>query len=94
MGTYHRWMETVMPWTLAGLPVASVPVGFNAAGLPMGMQLIGRRHADLAVLRLAFAYEQATQWVRRRPPPLLSADSGAAAVTAPAAARGRGRRVR
>ncbi len=45
MGTYHRWMETVMPWTLAGLPVASVPVGFNAAGLPMGMQLIGRRHA-------------------------------------------------
>ena len=41
MDTYHRWMETVTPWTLAGCPVISVPVGFGAAGLPMGMQLIG-----------------------------------------------------
>jgi len=73
MDTYHRWMEVVTPWTLAGLPVISVPVGFNAAGLPMGMQLVGRRHADLAVLQLAFAYEQATQWVQRRPPRLLTA---------------------
>jgi amidase len=79
MDTYHRWMEVTFPWTLAGLPVAGVPVGFNADGLPMGMQLIGRRHADLAVLRLAFAYEQATRWVERRPPPLLA---GADAATA------------
>lgn len=71
MDTYHRWMEVTVPATMAGLPAISVPVGFNADGLPMGMQLIGRPRADLQVLRLAHAYEQATQWVQRRPPPLL-----------------------
>ncbi|MDQ2695244.1 MAG: amidase family protein, partial [Pseudomonadota bacterium] len=71
MDTYHRWMEVVVPATLAGCPVINVPVGFNADGLPMGMQIIGRNHADLAVLQLAYAYEQATGWVEKRPPPLL-----------------------
>ncbi|KVN92520.1 amidase [Burkholderia ubonensis] len=73
MDTYHRWMETVMPWTLAGCPVISVPVGFNAAGLPMGMQLIGRPRADLAVLQLARGYEQAADWVGRRQPGWMAA---------------------
>ncbi|MGH8827822.1 MAG: amidase, partial [Jiangellaceae bacterium] len=41
MDTYHRWMEVVVPWTLTGLPVLNLPVGFNAAGLPMGVQVIG-----------------------------------------------------
>ena len=59
MDTYHRWMEVVIYATLGGLPAISVPVGFGAAGLPMGMQLIGRPQADLAVLRLAYAYENA-----------------------------------
>ncbi|MEO8079390.1 MAG: amidase [Caldimonas sp.] len=59
MDTYHRWMEVVILATFAGLPCISVPVGFNAAGLPMGMQLIGRPRADLAVLRLAKGYEAA-----------------------------------
>ncbi|KVN20594.1 amidase [Burkholderia stagnalis] len=68
MDTYHRWMETVVPWTLAGCPVINVPVGFNAAGLPMGMQLIGRPRADLAVLQLARGYEQAADWVGTRLP--------------------------
>ncbi|MCY1193792.1 MAG: amidase [Achromobacter veterisilvae] len=71
MDTYHRWMETVTPWTLAGCPVISVPVGFNAAGLPMGMQLIGPPRGDLAVLRLAHAYGQARDWVEHRPPAAL-----------------------
>ncbi|MBZ5526702.1 MAG: amidase [Acidobacteriia bacterium] len=71
MDTYHRWMEVVVPGTLSGCPVINVPVGFGPAGLPMGMQIIGRNHADFAVLQLAFAYEQATQWVQRNPPPLL-----------------------
>lgn len=56
MDTYHRWMEVVIYATLAGLPCVSVPVGFSADGLPMGMQLIGRPQADLAVLRLAQAH--------------------------------------
>jgi amidase len=67
MDTYHRWMEVVIGPTLAGLPAISVPVGFSAAGLPMGMQLIGRPRGDLEVLQLAHAYEQATDWARRVP---------------------------
>ncbi|MCE9660689.1 MAG: amidase, partial [Burkholderiales bacterium] len=57
MDTYHRWMEVVAIATFAGLPCVSVPVGFNAAGLPMGMQLIGRPRGDLRLLRLARDYE-------------------------------------
>jgi amidase len=71
MDTYHRWMEVVVPASLSGCPVINVPVGFNRDGLPMGMQIIGRNHADFAVLQLAYAYEQATHWVRDTLPPLL-----------------------
>lgn len=71
MDTYHRWMEVVIPGTLSGCPVINVPVGFSPERLPMGMQIIGKHHADFAVLQLAHAYEQATQWVRKNPPPLL-----------------------
>ncbi len=59
MDTYHRWMEVVAIATFAGLPCISVPVGFNGAGLPAGMQLIGRPRGDLDVLRLARQYEEA-----------------------------------
>jgi Asp-tRNA(Asn)/Glu-tRNA(Gln) amidotransferase A subunit family amidase len=68
MDTYHRWMETVMPWSMAGTPVLGMPAGFDARGLPAGVQLVGPPGADLAVLRLGRAYEQATGWVARRPP--------------------------
>lgn len=70
MDTYHRWMEVVMPASIAGLPALSVPVGFSQGGLPMGMQLIGPRGADLAVLRLGEAYHRATDWPGRYPPRL------------------------
>ncbi len=59
MDTYHRWMEVVVIATFAGLPAISVPVGFSASGLPMGMQLIGRPRGDLELLRLARRYERA-----------------------------------
>ena len=71
MDTYHRWMEVVIPATMAGLPAISVPVGFGHAGLPMGMQVIGKPHADFAVLQLAHAYERTIPWVRDYLPPLL-----------------------
>ncbi|MCY1205109.1 Acylamidase [compost metagenome] len=74
MDTYHRWMEVVIPATLSGCPAANVPVGFNEQGLPMGLQIIGRHQADLAVLQLAHAYEQASRWYQRCPPPLLARD--------------------
>ena len=67
MDTYHRWMEVVIYATLGGLPAISVPLGFGMQGLPMGMQLMGPPQADLAVLQLAAAYEQAAPADARRP---------------------------
>jgi amidase len=71
MDTYHRWMEVVVPASLLAAPVLNVPVGFGAGERPMGLQLIGPHHADLAVLQLGHAYDQASGWVGRRLPPLL-----------------------
>jgi amidase len=67
MDTYHRWMEVVIGPTMAGLPVAAMPAGFSADGLPMGIQIIGRPQADRALLALAAAYEAATDWLGRVP---------------------------
>jgi amidase len=66
MDTYHRWMEVVIGATLAGLPAASVPAGFSADGLPLGLQIIGRPRADAAVLQLAMAWQRATPFGARR----------------------------
>ena len=69
MDTYHRWMEVVIYATLAGLPSISVPAGFGANGLPMGLALIGQPQGDLALLKLAHAYEMANQdMLSQRPP--------------------------
>ena len=67
MDTYHRWMEVVIYATLAGLPSISVPTGFGPNGLPMGLQLIGKPQGDLALLQLAHAYEQQTDWHTKGP---------------------------
>jgi aspartyl-tRNA(Asn)/glutamyl-tRNA(Gln) amidotransferase subunit A len=50
-----------------GLPTISVPCGFSAAGLPIGLQISGSHFAESTVLALAHAYEQATNWHTRRP---------------------------
>jgi amidase len=73
MDTYHRWMEIVVPASLAGWPAISVPAGFDARGLPMGLQIIGPPRSDRTLLEIAHAYERATQWAQRRPPPGASA---------------------
>jgi amidase len=70
MDTYHRWMEVVVPVTMAGCPALNVPAGFSATGLPTGIQLIGPPHDELGCLQLAHAYEQATGWIARHPPAL------------------------
>lgn len=70
MDTYHRWMEVVIPASLIGLPTLSVPVGFGAQGLPMGMQLAGPVGSDAAVLALGQAWQEATDWPGQRPPAL------------------------
>jgi aspartyl-tRNA(Asn)/glutamyl-tRNA(Gln) amidotransferase subunit A len=53
---------------LAGLPGLSLPCGFDRDGRPIGLQIVGRPFDELTVLQTAYAYEQATDWHRRRPP--------------------------
>lgn len=68
MDTYHRWMEVVIPASLIGLPALSVPAGFGAQGLPMGMQIIGRSGDDAGILAIGQAWHRVTEWPQRRPP--------------------------
>ena len=56
------------PFNLAGVPAISVPCGFTASGLPLGVQIVGRPMAEETLFRVAHAYEQATDWHTRRPP--------------------------
>ena len=52
---------------LACLPALSLPCGFDGDGMPIGLQIIGKHFDEATVLRLAYAYEQATEWHRRKP---------------------------
>jgi amidase len=69
MDTYHRWMETTLYATFAGLPAISVPAGFDSGGRwPMGLQLVGRPQGDADLLRLAAGYEALiAELLARRP---------------------------
>jgi len=66
--TYIDWMRACSDITVTGLPAISVPGGFTADGLPVGLQIVGRHQDDWGVLQLAHAFEQATGFGRRRPP--------------------------
>ena len=61
------WSFLTFPFNLTGQPAASVPCGFTRAGLPVGLQVVGRRHDDITVLRASAAFEAASPWQRRRP---------------------------
>jgi aspartyl-tRNA(Asn)/glutamyl-tRNA(Gln) amidotransferase subunit A len=63
-----RFSRLTRPWNGLGVPVLSLPCGFSAAGLPLGLQIVGRPFAEATVLRVGHAYEQAAGWWRRRPP--------------------------
>ena len=67
MRTYLDWMESCWCITVTGSPAISVPCGFTDEGLPVGLQIVGRRGDDLGVLRLAHAFERATRIGERRP---------------------------
>jgi len=56
-----------LPINIAGIPAISIPAGF-ADNLPIGMQIIGKPFSEEILLRIAFAYEQATDWHKRKPP--------------------------
>jgi Asp-tRNA(Asn)/Glu-tRNA(Gln) amidotransferase A subunit family amidase len=60
-------LRNTRPFNALGLPTISVPCGFTSGGLPIGMQIAGRPGDEATVLRLADAYERATDWHNRRP---------------------------
>jgi amidase len=66
MQTYLDWMQICCVISITGLPAISVPCGFTAEGLPVGLQIVGKPQSDLEVLQLASAFEQATQFGRQR----------------------------
>lgn len=65
---WMMWAEFLYPFNCSQGPAASVPCGFTQSGLPVGLQIAGRRLDDLGVLRAAAAYEAAYPWADRRPP--------------------------
>lgn len=62
-----QWTRFTYPFNLTGQPAASVPAGWTKTGLPVGLQLVGDRHADLVVLQAARAWEQVQPWSDKRP---------------------------
>jgi aspartyl-tRNA(Asn)/glutamyl-tRNA(Gln) amidotransferase subunit A len=70
----RAWYPYTLPFNMTGNPAMSVPCGWDAQGLPIGLQLIGRLGADAMLLRTAALFEQAQPWVQRRPSlPMLDA---------------------
>ena len=68
MSTGAAFASLTMPFNIAGVPAMSIPCGFTADGLPIGLQIAGRPFDEATVLRLGHAYECATEWHRRRAP--------------------------
>lgn len=68
LSDYLQWMGVCYAITVTGLPAISVPAGFTADGLPVGVQIVARRWADLALLQLAYGFEQATRFAHQHPP--------------------------
>jgi aspartyl-tRNA(Asn)/glutamyl-tRNA(Gln) amidotransferase subunit A len=61
------WTPFTFPFNLTGQPAATVPCGFSTGGLPVGLQIVGRRYADGLVLRASAAFEAARPWAGKRP---------------------------
>jgi amidase len=68
MTNYIDWMRSCWYITFMSNPAISVPAGFTSAGLPVGIQIVGRHHDEWSVLQLAHAFEQATTHAKRRAP--------------------------
>ncbi len=68
LDNYTQWFFLTYGITLTGLPVISVPCGFTKSGLPVGLQIVGRRRQEAMVLRAAAAFEAAAPWADKIPP--------------------------
>lgn len=62
-----QWAEFSYPFNLSGMPAATVPCGFTKDGLPVGLQIVGKRFDDLGVLQASQAFAKACPWAARRP---------------------------
>jgi aspartyl-tRNA(Asn)/glutamyl-tRNA(Gln) amidotransferase subunit A len=69
---WTSWTPFTYPFNMTQQPAASVPCGWTNTGLPIGLQVVGPRHADDRVLAACAAYEQVAAWTHRRPPLLVS----------------------
>lgn len=65
--TSTGWQPFTFPFNLTHQPAATLPCGFSQEGLPIGIQIIGRRHEDLLVLQASAAFEQARPWAMKKP---------------------------
>jgi aspartyl-tRNA(Asn)/glutamyl-tRNA(Gln) amidotransferase subunit A len=63
----YAWIPFTYPFNVTGQPAASVPCGFTKDGLPIGLQIVGRRFDDSTVLRASAAFERARPWAQHRP---------------------------
>lgn len=68
MENYIAWMKSAYYISTVGNPAMSVPCAFSEGGLPIGIQIVGRHNDDWGVLQMAYAFEQATNVGKRRPP--------------------------
>jgi amidase len=76
---YTQWFSLTYGITVTGLPAISVPCGFTRSGLPVGLQIVGRRRQEAAVLRAAAAFEAAAPWSAKIPPVVTALARGASA---------------
>jgi aspartyl-tRNA(Asn)/glutamyl-tRNA(Gln) amidotransferase subunit A len=63
----RAYLDLTLPFNLTGYPAISIPCGFSKAGLPIGMQIVGRPFTENTLLRVAHQYQQETDWHDRMP---------------------------